>query len=324
MENIANPHDKLFKEAWSNRETAQDFLQQYLPREVLELVDLNTLEISKDSFVEKELKDYFSDLLYNVSLKEHRGYIYILFEHKSHPEKLISLQLLEYMLKIWRLHLKQHSLPLPAIIPLVLYHGPEKWTQEPRLSHLLSGPQGELSDYVPDFTYILYDLSRYADNDIKGAIFPRVVLLLFKYVFHRDFERKLPEVFSLMRSLLARETGLQYLETVLRYVFSTAENITVDELKNMVEQSVSKEGGDTIMTLAERLITKGIEQGIEQGVCQGLLEGIELGLSLKFGAKGLKLMPAIEDIKDSKLLKALKEAIKVSGDISELEAIIRN
>jgi hypothetical protein len=228
------------------------------------------------------------------------------------------------MLKIWRLHLKQHSLPLPAIIPLVLYHGPEKWTQEPRLSHLLSGPKGELSDYVPDFTYILYDLSRYADKDIKGAIFSRVVLLLFKYVFHRDFERKLPEVFSLMRSLLARETGLQYLETVLRYVFSTAENITMDELKNMVEQSVSKEGGDTIMTLAERLITKGIEQGIEQGVCQGLLEGIELGLSLKFGAKGLKLMPAIEDIKDSKLLKALKEAIKVSGDISELEAIIRN
>jgi predicted transposase YdaD len=35
---------------------------------VLKLVDLNTLEISKDSFIEKDLAEYHSDILYKVKL----------------------------------------------------------------------------------------------------------------------------------------------------------------------------------------------------------------------------------------------------------------
>jgi hypothetical protein len=30
---VSNPHDKLFKQIWSDRETAADFLANYLPRD---------------------------------------------------------------------------------------------------------------------------------------------------------------------------------------------------------------------------------------------------------------------------------------------------
>jgi predicted transposase YdaD len=61
MDNITNPHDKLFRETLSDREVAADFLQHYLPEDILTLTDLNSLEISKDSFVEDDLKDYHSE-----------------------------------------------------------------------------------------------------------------------------------------------------------------------------------------------------------------------------------------------------------------------
>jgi len=70
-------------------------------------MDLESLEICKDSFIEKDLRDYFSDMLYKVNLSGSPAYVYILFEHKSYYDKYVHLQLLEYMVKIWRLFLKQ-------------------------------------------------------------------------------------------------------------------------------------------------------------------------------------------------------------------------
>lgn len=105
-EKITNPHDRLFRETWSNRETAADFLMNYLPAEILSVTDLESLEICKDSFIEEELKDYYSDILYRVAFDGEEGYIYLLFEHKSYADRLIFLQLLEYMIRIWRLLMK--------------------------------------------------------------------------------------------------------------------------------------------------------------------------------------------------------------------------
>lgn len=55
IEGIKHPHDRFVKEILSNRENARDFFLQYLPAEVRSHVDLKTLEICKDTFIEKEL-----------------------------------------------------------------------------------------------------------------------------------------------------------------------------------------------------------------------------------------------------------------------------
>ena len=47
------PHDKLFKEVWSDLESARSFLENYLPSDFLVVMDLESLEIHKGSFVEK-------------------------------------------------------------------------------------------------------------------------------------------------------------------------------------------------------------------------------------------------------------------------------
>ena len=65
---VVNPHDKLFRKVNSDLENARSVLKNYLPDGVVKLMDLATLEISKDSFIEEDLADYYSDMLYKVNL----------------------------------------------------------------------------------------------------------------------------------------------------------------------------------------------------------------------------------------------------------------
>jgi predicted transposase YdaD len=47
-----------------------------LPAEGLHLVDLDTIEITKDSFIDKDFQESFSDILYRVQLAGSPGYVY--------------------------------------------------------------------------------------------------------------------------------------------------------------------------------------------------------------------------------------------------------
>ena len=321
MDTITNPHDKLFRETWSDREVAQDFLQRYLPPQVVALLDFSTLEIVKDSFVDEALREYFSDILYKINYGRAEGYVYLLFEHKSYPERWIHLQLLEYMLNIWRLHLKQQpkgqqETRLPVILPLVLYHGERAWSLETRFAAMFDAPDEALAAYVPNFEYLVQDLTRYSDEEITGTVVSRVVMLLFKHIHDPDIFRKLPAIFTLMQELLRQERGLHTIEMLLRYVFNALEDITVTQLVTIAEQSLQ---GDMVMTLAEQLRTEGANKGYERG----LLEAIELGVNLKFGEEhAQKIMPTIREIHDVSRLQALKDALKQIRQLKELNALI--
>ena len=93
----------------SNLKTAKSFIKNYLPEKIVKLIKLENIIIEKDSFIEAELSEVFSDILYKVNLAGRDAYLYFLFEHKSFPEPRISLQLLKYMIKIWEQKIKQNQ-----------------------------------------------------------------------------------------------------------------------------------------------------------------------------------------------------------------------
>ena len=59
-----NPHDRFFKELFARQENARDLLQLYLPPDLVALLDLSSLEITRDSFIDPNLQSHFSALLY--------------------------------------------------------------------------------------------------------------------------------------------------------------------------------------------------------------------------------------------------------------------
>ena len=59
---LHNPHDKFFKETFGNTEIAKDFLNNYLPQNLINIIDIDTLEPQIVSFISQKLKESYSDL----------------------------------------------------------------------------------------------------------------------------------------------------------------------------------------------------------------------------------------------------------------------
>jgi hypothetical protein len=187
----------------------------------------------------------------------------------------------------------------------------------------------ELARYIPDFAFELYDLHRYSDDQIKGTIMSRVILLLFKYILTPELHHKLPEIFSLLRTLRGKETGLQYLEVVVRYLASALDEdeLSLKQIKEIAEQAISKETGEYIMTLAEKLRNegelRGEIKGEIKGEIRGLREAIELGITLKFPGDIDTVMAEVNKVEDLDTLREIKETIKTAKDISEIMALLK-
>ncbi|MEZ4527512.1 MAG: Rpn family recombination-promoting nuclease/putative transposase [Desulfobacterales bacterium] len=326
-----HPHDRFFKELFSRPEVSRDFLISYLPGEVTELLDLTSPELTKDSFIDKELREHFSDLLCKMKLKNGGAvYVYALLEHKSRPERLTSFQVLRYMVRIWerdiriyrqkRKQMRKKGVILPffhlsPIIPAVIYHGAEKWDISPDFRDLFQ-THPALERFIPDFSHLLFDISHYDDQEIKGMVMLRVGLLLMKYIFRDDLAENLPGILSLLRDLAGKRTGLEYLETVAIYLVKATGRLSETELVSAMEKSLPS-GGELMETIADRWM----KQGEIKGKISGLLTGIETGLELKFGQEGLGILPEIRCIKDVGLLTSIHRGLFTVNSLQELRRI---
>ena len=123
MEPVPTPHDRFFRESFGRPEIARDFLRHYLPPEVLGQVDLDTLSVSKDTYVSKELRAAYSDLVCSAGYRGGELRVYLLFEHKSRPEFRTVLQLLRYVVAEGERYFKERpkARRLPPVYSLVLY-----------------------------------------------------------------------------------------------------------------------------------------------------------------------------------------------------------
>ncbi|EFT7455504.1 Rpn family recombination-promoting nuclease/putative transposase [Salmonella enterica] len=65
------PHDAAFRSFLANPDVARDFLELHLPAEYRQLCDLSTLKLEPATFVEPDLHQYASDILW--SLPPHCG-----------------------------------------------------------------------------------------------------------------------------------------------------------------------------------------------------------------------------------------------------------
>ncbi len=281
---IHNPHDLFFQESWTNVSLVRSFLEEYLPPGIRSLICLDSLTICKDSFIEPDMREYYSDMLYQVRLEEYNGFLYFLFEHKSHPEKRIFLQLLRYMLSIWDLFLKQSDDPaktmkLPIVIPLVVYHGKLSWNMPERFFQCFQGVSPDTMECIPDFRYLLHDLSRYTDDEIKGEVMTQITLRILKHAYDDNLLEKLPAIAKLFRELARKDTGLQYFETLLKYILNlgSLHSVSLAEIKSVFSDSLSKQQGELIMTIAEQLRQEGQMTGIEIGRKEGRIAGMEIG-----------------------------------------------
>jgi len=78
--------------------------------------------------------------------------------------------------------------------------------------------------------YWLCDLTAYSDEELKGAVLLQMGLLTLKYILRVDLGAHLEQIFTLGAELAQQETGLEYAETLLRYLTGGTDKIGAEEL----------------------------------------------------------------------------------------------
>lgn len=316
MTTLSSPHDRFFKAVFGRTEVAAEFLARYLPPGVATALDWGTLRAVKDSFLDPGLAQHPTDLLYEVDL--HGGgiaYVDVLFEHKSYVEARIGLDLLRYRVRIWEQWLNAgHTGRLPVIVPVVVYHGARPWRVSRRFADdVVDVPA--LRECVPDCVYYLIDLSRYRDEELRGAVILQTALLTLKYIFRDDLRERLPEILGLLRDLEQSSSGLDYVITLLRYLAQgpSTERLNADELRR-VATTVLSGGGQVMMTIAEQWLQEGFEKGIEKGISKGIEKGIPVGEALLLRRQLTRRFGPVPGWVDAKLVAAEPVQLEVWGE----------
>lgn len=118
------PHDATFRQFLTQPEIARDFMELHLPAELRAVCDLSTLKLESGSFVEDDLRQYFSDVLYSLKTAQgDDGYVHVLIEHQSSPDKHMAFRLLRYAVAAMQRHLEAGHKKLPLIIPVLFIPG---------------------------------------------------------------------------------------------------------------------------------------------------------------------------------------------------------
>ncbi len=269
---LPNPHDRFCRAVFGRVPVACDFIVNYAPPAVVALLDLTTLEKSGETFIDAELRESFSDLLFTVKSKGGgEGIVYMLFEHKSYRDALTGYQLLRYIVRIWEQRLRD-GLPICCVIPLVIYHGEKPWNVALSLDKLAQAP-GELKGYFPRFDAHVVDLSGYSDNELKGNSILQAMLLLLKYASQDDFGERFAEIMRLLRAVIDEPDGLECVKSVITYILNVNTQVTREELNCVTVNALESIGDQIVPTLAEKLREEGRKEGRDEGRDEGVLIG---------------------------------------------------
>src|SRR6056297_4270132 len=170
-------YDALFRRLFENPEVSADFASNYLPAEYQEKIDFKSAAIDRDSYMDDVLRRNYTDLLY----------LYLLYDHKSSPDKWVSIQLLRYIMLIYRKELEKKHPPkiLPEVVPVVFYHGKKEWTHSLQSADSIDALH---RTHVPHFEPLLFDLNRIDNKRLLGSVQTVVGLLSLKYIKHRFTE----------------------------------------------------------------------------------------------------------------------------------------
>ena len=148
---ITSPHDKLVKELFSDRQLARAFLEEMLPSEVVSLLNLESLQHQNNSYLSPPMEEIFSDVVVEVNLKNSDDSLQIslLIEHKSYKDPRVSFQLMRYLAEGYWQQLKNKQ-PLRPIIPLLFYHGKQRWRLK-QMEDFFPNYPSIFQRYIPSF-----------------------------------------------------------------------------------------------------------------------------------------------------------------------------
>ncbi|UBX30677.1 Rpn family recombination-promoting nuclease/putative transposase [Arsenophonus apicola] len=280
------PHDSLFKQFLSEKETAKDFFTVWLPDEIKSLCDLDSLKVESGSFIDSEMKNYQSDILYSVKTEKGKGYFYLLIEQQSTPDKLMAWRLMRYSMAAMQKHLDAGHKKLPLVFPILFYTGEKSpYPYSTDWFDCFSGR--DIAEKIYTKPFRLVDVTTLDDGEIMQHKRMALLELVQKHIRRRDMTELLSEIVKLLSYNYYSDNQVI---TLFNYLIQEGNAEQPAKLiKEIAKQSEKHEGA--LMNIAQGLRQEGrkegIQEGMQKGIQKGMLEG-EKQASLKIARQMLE------------------------------------
>lgn len=279
------PHDALFKSTFSQPEHAAAALRGVLPAALAARIDFSSLKLQPGSFIDEALAASHSDLLFSARLEGTPLFLYVLFEHQSTAPPLMAFRLIEYMVRIWQGHLARHpkATRLPAILPVVLHHSKAGWSAAVSFQDLLDVAPGTLAlmaEHVPQFRFVLDDISKETDEALRGRAMTalgRLVLWCFRHSRNVDeLMKRLSAWRDMLNEVRRAPGGGAALAAVWQYILSIADPRRPEQVLQRLLAAAGPEAKEEIVTIADYLREEGRREGEREGQRSTLLKQLRL------------------------------------------------
>jgi predicted transposase/invertase (TIGR01784 family) len=249
-----------------NQAVARGFMLHYLPKKLSAALDLDSLSLEHDSYLDPALRETVSDLVFRCQLAGEPAYLALLVEHQSTPDPHMPVRIGHYLFSLLTKQLKQQPKELLAPVhALVFYHGSQTpYPYSMTLADCFNDPLGLMRTLFQE-PIDLVDVNQLSDEALKQQHWVGIVARALKHIREADIGPYLLEWLHDCEALDDHsQQWLDFIRTLLHYATGAG---NVDDIDHLVEEShhLSKPIGETFMTIAEQFEARGEAKGRAEG-----------------------------------------------------------
>ena len=288
---IAHIHDKIFKIFFQRTSVIRECLTTFCPKNVVDTLDLTQLKLQDTNFVTKNLKEHFSDVIYETYLKDYpdslrpdtskkkqkhkkEAKVVLITDHKSSINNYLSLflQLIKYKYGVLMQDLEEGR--EPSIVLAIIINNGKKPLSTTTFQDCYKFLPESLKEYVLQMKLIIVnvqELKREMLLKMQGSSLLRSLFLSYQVVqSKKEKDDILKEIFKFM----VDNADLQsYFQPILIYLLqeSTFKKTSID--KTIDYYLTPQQKGKMVASLGRQWLAEGKAEGITLGKAEGKKEG---------------------------------------------------
>ena len=331
-------HDAAYKLQYSHRRMVADLLRGFLPDGAWPGFDFDTLEPLPASHVGRGLARREGDLMWRLRARSAPDgawvHVLVLLEFQSGVDRRMALRVLTYTGLAWEGLLRRENrsgddaqpiMPLPPVIPFVVYNGSSPWTVPLDVSELVAPVSSALERLQPANRYVLLDIQRAEIDRVPkdNAVGLQVALEQATFEESVAILRRVDEVLAGPEHAGLRKAFAQWVRRSWDddYGVLTGED---EDLRRELARMAAAGEVEAMGTLAVERWKERERQKEAQFFARGLEFVLERQAARRFGADtGERLSALLAGVTEPERLAAVGDAIIDCGTGAELLAAVR-
>jgi len=268
-------HDKIFKDILQNKEEIAQFIKQFVNYEV----KVEELEIYNPNYITKKFEYKNADIVYKVKDKQ----LYFLIEHQTKVDYSMAYRIFNYCLEIMRSVIENKEINsltfrYPRIVPIVLYTGNQKWSSSKSFAEIQEGKSKSETDRI-DVKYELIDVNEYnIDTLLAEKSMLAYAMILEKCKNNEEIIAHLSKI----RKSIKNDKQLQQLKRIIGYLYGSKDEITINEMVKILNESESENDMSSIIEKIRRESLNEKRAAKVEGILQAVQQIVEQMIKMNF------------------------------------------